>query len=56
MHSIFSTKAESDQMISALNDYGLEELVRNNIEMLRQVFVHYRQLSLTVDVLFELFC
>lgn len=55
MHSIFSIKAELDQMISGLNDYGMGELAQNNPEMFRQLFVHYRQLPLTADILFDLF-
>ena len=55
MHSIFSVKAELDQMISGLNDYGVGKLAQDNAEVLRQLFVHYRQLPLTADILFDLF-
>jgi len=46
MHSVFSIKAEMDQMVTGLNDYGLGRLAQSNPEVLRQLFVHYRQLYL----------
>ncbi|XP_065908980.1 G2/M phase-specific E3 ubiquitin-protein ligase-like [Dysidea avara] len=55
MQTVFSIKAEMDQMIAGLNDYGLGELARNNSEVLRQLFVHYRQLPLTSDTLYDMF-
>jgi len=55
MHSVFSIKAEMDQMVTGLNDYGLGRLVQNNPEVLRQLFVYYGQLPLTSETLYDLF-
>ena len=38
MHSVLSNKAELDQMISSLNDYGMREVAQSNAEMLQQLF------------------
>ena len=55
MHTIYSIKAELDQMITGLQVYGLGKLVQSNPEAFRPLFVYYKPLKLSADALFEVF-
>ena len=55
MHTIYSIKAELDQMITGLQAYGLGKLVQSNPEVFRPLFVYYNPLKLSADTLYEMF-
>ena len=54
-YSIINVKAELDQMVRGLEAYGVYELIQANKHLMRQLFVHFKPLSLTSDMLFDMF-
>lgn len=55
MHTIYSIKAELDQIVTGLHVYGLGRLVQSNPEAFRPLFVYYKPLKLSADALFDMF-
>lgn len=55
MHTIYSIKAELDQIVTGLHVYGLGKLIESNPEALRPLFVYYKPLKLSADALFDMF-
>ena len=54
-YSIISVKAELDQMVKGLEAYGIYELIQGNRQFMRQLFVHFKPLAFTADMLFDMF-
>ena len=54
-YSLINVKAELDQMVKGLEAYGVYELVQANKQMMRQLFVHFKPLAFTADMLFDMF-
>lgn len=54
-YSIISVKAELDQMVKGLEMYGIYELIQANKQLMRQLFVHFKPLTFTADMLFDMF-
>ena len=55
MHTIYSIKAELDQIISGLDGYGLGKLAQDNPEAFRPLLVYYKPLKLSADAVYEVF-
>ncbi|XP_065887268.1 uncharacterized protein [Dysidea avara] len=55
MHTIYSIKAELDQIISGLDGYGLGKLAQDNPEAFRPLLVYYKPLKLSADAVHEMF-
>lgn len=55
MHTIYSIKAELDQIITGLQAYDLGRLVQSNPEVFRPLFVYCNTFKLSADVLFDMF-
>ena len=55
MHTIYSIKAELDQLVTGLHIYGLGKLVQTNPEAFKPLFVYYKPLKLSADALFDMF-
>ena len=54
-YSLISVKAELDQMVKGLRMYGVYELIQANKQLMRQLFVHFKPLTFTADMLFDMF-
>ena len=54
-YSLISVKAELDQLVKGLEAYGVYELIQANKQMMRQLFVHFKPLVFTADMLFDMF-
>ena len=54
-YSLINVKAELDQMVRGLEAYGVYKLIQANKQMMRQLFVHFRPLAFTADMLFDMF-
>ena len=54
-YSLISVKAELDQMVKGLEMYGVYELIQANKQLMRQLFVHFKPLTFTADMLFDMF-
>jgi len=55
MHTIYSIKAELDQIVCGLDFYGLSELAKNNPEAFRPLLVYYKPLKLSADAIYDMF-
>ena len=54
-YCIFQVKAELDQLVQGLNVLKLGQLIEENPQRLRELFVYLHPSSLTSDGLFEMF-
>ena len=54
-YTTISVKAELDQMVQSLEAYGVYKLIQGNRQLMRQLFVHFKPLAFTADMLFDMF-
>lgn len=54
-YCIIRVKAELDQIIAGLEMFGIRKLSKENPQLSRSLFVHFKPVPLTADKLFDLF-
>ena len=54
-YSLINVKTELDQMVKGLEAHGVYELIQANKQMMIQLFVHFKPLAFTADMLFDMF-